>query len=173
MLWKGPPPPDGLSPFWLVCVRYICGMGIPKRDILLYGIGAALLLSGLEAAQYRFMLSANRFEWYAAIVALVFAGIGAWVATSAKPNNQKTAAAEPPTPPLISDEELRQRLGISVREMDVLQLMAAGHSNEEIAERLFISTNTVKTHSSSLYGKLEVKRRTQAVTKAKEMGLIR
>lgn len=171
MLCEGHPPPDGLS-FCFADVRYICVMRISKRDIFLYGVGAALLLVGLEAAQYRFTVSANRFEIYAAVVAVVFACIGAWIATSVKPKSDKIPTLETITPTSVADDALRQQLGISAREMDVLQLMAAGHSNEEIAERLFISTNTVKTHSSSLYGKLDVKRRTQAVTKAKNLGLI-
>jgi len=145
---------------------------ISGRDILLYGLGAALVLVGLEAAQYRLTVSANRFEVYALVVAVIFAGIGAWIATSMKPKPSKLPPqADLPSNP-VPDEALRQQLGISPREMDVLQLMAAGHSNDEIAGRLFISTNTVKTHSSSLYMKLDVKRRTQAVTKAKSMGLI-
>lgn len=159
--------------FGVTQVPYICAMRmIPGRDILLYGLGAALVLVGLEAAQYRLTVSANRFELYAVVVAVIFAGIGAWMAKSMKPKPSKlpTQANLPSNP--IPDDALRQQLGISPREMDVLQLMAAGHSNDEIAGRLFISTNTVKTHSSSLYTKLDVKRRTQAVTKAKSIGLI-
>jgi ATP/maltotriose-dependent transcriptional regulator MalT len=71
----------------------------------------------------------------------------------------------------LNQKEL-QNLGLSKREMEVLQLMAEGLSNHEIASRLFVSLNTIKTHSSKVFEKLEVNRRTQAVDKAKKLSLI-
>lgn len=79
---------------------------------------------------------------------------------------------------LLTDEELlalekeKQKLGLSSREMEVLQLMAQGLSNQEIADKLFLSVPTVKTHSSNLFFKLDVKRRTQAIEKARQLKII-
>jgi ATP/maltotriose-dependent transcriptional regulator MalT len=70
------------------------------------------------------------------------------------------------------NEALLAQTGISKREYEVLELMAQGLSNQEIAEKLFVSLNTVKTHTSNLFVKLDAKRRTQAIQKAKELGLI-
>lgn len=146
---------------------------LPIRDIVLYGCYAALLIGVLEAARFRFAVADDRFEGYAIVIALVFTGIGMWAArTTSTPKKEIVVVREPSPIPFEIDQAGRERLGISRREMEVLTLMAAGHSNEEIARSLFISANTVKTHTSSLYAKLGVKRRTQAVEMAKKQRLI-
>lgn len=101
---------------------------------------------------------------YVAVVALVFITLGIWIGTR---------LARPEAPEEFErNEEAMEYLGISPREHEVLELLARGHSNREIAKALFVSSNTVKTHLSRLYGKLDVSRRTQAVRKARSLRLI-
>lgn len=145
---------------------------LPKRDILLYGITAALLIAGLEAAKVRYTILGRDIEMYVAIVAVAFTAVGVWIARKTTKNRKEVVVIRETFTDFTPNEEERERLGISRREMEVLQLMASGHSNDEIAAKLFISSNTVKTHTSSLYAKLDVKRRTQAVKSAKNLRLI-
>lgn len=144
---------------------------IKHKATILYGIALALLLLAMRWAEYRFVIISNTQELYTGFIALLFMGLGIWVTLKlAKPKKEtviierQTHAASPL--PLSDNHEL------SKRELEVLQLMAAGHSNAEIAERLFVSLNTIKTHSSNIYEKLDVKRRTQAVEKAKQLAII-
>ncbi len=143
-----------------------------KKTILLYGTLLALLLWALKWMEYRYILRDLSLQFYLGLVALLFSGLGIWIGINLlKPRAtpQETPAPQSFTP---VPENLLRDLGISPREHQVLQLMAAGHSNQEIADQLFISLNTVKTHISNLYLKLDVQRRTQAIQKAKEGGLI-
>lgn len=146
-----------------------------SRTVILYGIGLALLMVALKSIEYRYMLRDLSMEFYVTLVALLFTGIGLWVGiklrnkTGAQPSESITAEAEKSS---IPKEQLLARIGISQREFEVLELIAEGCTNQEIADRLFISLNTVKTHSSNLFAKLDVKRRTQAVQKAKELTLL-
>jgi DNA-binding CsgD family transcriptional regulator len=135
------------------------------RTILIYG---ALLAAGTVALQwleYRFLAATYSTEIYVVLVALAFLCLGVWV------------GAQLFTRPRAREFERNTRallaLGISGRELEVLELLAAGGSNKEIAARLDVSPNTVKTHVARLYDKLEVKRRTQAVLRARELGVIR
>ncbi len=144
-----------------------------KKTIFLYGTLLALLVWALKWMEYRYILRDLSLQFYLGLVALLFSGLGIWIGLNfLKPKTgaaeQKTTTAPTPAVP----EALLRELGISPREYEVLQLMAAGLSNQEIADRLFISLNTVKTHTSNLYLKLDVQRRTQAIQKAKEGGLI-
>jgi DNA-binding CsgD family transcriptional regulator len=155
---------------------------MPTRSILmisLYGLTLALLAGLMTWAKYRFLLMDHVFEIYGLIIAVVFVGVGIWMGL--KLSRPKTIVEEkivireievPVVPTVTADPKALQQLGISDREFEVLQCLAQGLSNEEIATRLFISLNTVKTHLSNLYFKLDVKRRTQAVEKARSMGLI-
>lgn len=121
----------------------------------------------LQWLQYTYLIRALSVEFYIGIVAMLFAGLGIWAGL--KITRKKIIMINPD---FKLDERQLTRLGISTRELEVLRLIAAGHSNQEIAEKLFISLNTVKTHTSNLFQKLNVTRRTQAIQKAKELNLI-
>lgn len=144
-----------------------------KKTILIYGLLLALLTFLLKFIEYRFLVRDLSIEFYVAVVAVFFTALGIWVGLKLT-GRRNDPALLPFTRPGIPSEpgEISDKLGISKRELEVLHLMALGHSNQEIADELFLSLNTVKTHSSNLYSKLDVKRRTQAVQKAKELGLI-
>ena len=119
----------------------------------------------------------NAFEIYAGCIALIFMGVGIWLALKLSKPKKETIIVEKEvfikdnSDFILNSTEI-EKLGLSKREMEVLQLMAEGLSNQEIAERLFVSLNTVKTHSSKVLEKLDVKRRTQAIEKAKRLSII-
>lgn len=145
-----------------------------KRTIWLYGLALAILTALLKGLEYRFYLRNLSMEIYIGVVAALFTGIGVWMGLRlTRPRIRPVTEVKPV---LSSDFRVDpaplQPFNISSREYEVLLLMAAGHSNQEIADQLFISLNTVKTHSSNLFAKLDVRRRTQAVQKAKVLGLI-
>ncbi len=141
------------------------------KATLLYGTALALLLLAMRWAEYRFVIISNTQDLYTGFIALLFMGLGIWVTLKLARPKKETIIIErevhSATPQTLSDNH-----ELSKRELEVLQLMAAGHSNAEIAERLFVSLNTIKTHSSKIYEKLDVKRRTQAVEKAKQLAII-
>lgn len=141
--------------------------------ILMYGLALGLLLVSLEFLQYRWMILDHASELYAGVVAVLFTAVGIWAGmqlTRKKPGPEP-ASVRPETP-FEADPKLLERLGITPRELEVLQWIAHGLSNQEIAERMFVSLNTVKTHTSNVFSKLDVQRRTQAVQKAKDLGLL-
>lgn len=144
------------------------------RDTILYGISLALLLFLLKWIELRYIIINHAFEIYAGIIALLFTALGIWLALKLNKPKIETKVIEKAV--IVNDfnfnETAMAYLGLSKRELDVLQLMAEGLSNQEIAERLFVSLNTIKTHTSNLFEKLGVKRRTQAVEKAKRLSLI-
>lgn len=139
-----------------------------KRTILAYGAVAALLILLVKFADYRFMAHDFTTETYIGVIAGIFVLFGIWIGLKFT----RTETVLVPESEFSLDEEALERLGISARELEVLVLMSKGASNQEIADKLFISLSTVKTHSSSLFSKLDVKRRTQAVQRAKELRLI-
>lgn len=139
-----------------------------KRTILLYGIALAALLFLLQWLQFSFFVRDLSLEFYLSVVAAVFTAVGIWAGLKLTRSKTKVIIQSDFT---FNEEELN-RLGISKRELEVLQLMASGLSNQEIADKLFVSLNTVKTHSANLFVKLDAKRRTQAIQKAKELSLI-
>lgn len=143
--------------------------------ILLYGISLAGLLFLMRWLEFRLLLIDRATELYALAIAVIFTILGIWVARHlTKPKTvlvEKTIYVENPET-FERNEEIITQLGLSKRELEVLELMAQGLSNHEIAERLFVSLNTIKTHCSRLFEKLEVKRRTQAVESAKRLGII-
>lgn len=148
-----------------------------NKKILLYGSGLALLLFALRWLELRFIVIDYMLEIYVGIIAVLFTGLGIWLALKLSKPKKETVIVEKevyitPQKDFVQNEAELERLGISPRELEVLQLMAEGLSNAEIAERLFVSLNTVKTHSSKLFEKLEVKRRTQAVEFGKRYNLI-
>lgn len=139
------------------------------RTILYYGLAMAVLFFALKALEYNFLIRKGSVEIYIGIVALFFTGLGIWISSAIK-NRKKTA---PPISALGSiDEKAIKEHSISKRELEILNLIAEGNSNQEIAEKLFISLSTVKTHCSNLFSKLDVKRRTQAIQKAKDLRII-
>lgn len=134
------------------------------RTIILYALGLAAGAFALQWLQYRFLVRALPTEIYIGLIAATFAGLGIWAGLKLARRNapggfEKNAAA-------IAS------LGLTPREQEVLTQLAAGKSNKEIAQKLGVSPNTVKTQIASLYQKLEVQRRTQAVQKARELAII-
>ncbi len=143
--------------------------------ILLYGASLAGVLFLVRWLEFRLLLISHATELYVAVIALVFLGLGIWLAKQL--TRPKTVLVEKTvyvasTENFQRNEQALEALGISKRELEVLELIAEGLSNHEIAERLFVSLNTVKTHGSKLFEKLDVKRRTQAVEAAKRLGII-
>jgi len=148
-----------------------------KRHVVLYGLLGGLLIALLKAIEYRFLVVEYSVEIYGGLVAAVFAGLGIWLGlrlTRPAPSVQPVATMTeaPSRTPFVRDAERAGRLGITPRELEILELIAEGLSTREIAERLFVSQNTVKTHSSRLFDKLGARRRTQAVQLGKQHGLI-
>jgi two-component system, NarL family, response regulator LiaR len=138
-----------------------------RKTILIYGVALAALTGILKFIEYRYFVRDLSLEFYLGVVAILFAGLGVWAGL--RLTRRKIVIANPGFK--LNEPEL-QRLGISKREYEVLELMAQGLSNQEIADKLFVSLNTIKTHSSNLFMKLDARRRTQAVRRAKEFGLL-
>jgi DNA-binding CsgD family transcriptional regulator len=153
-----------------------------KRHVLIFGLVGGLLIAVLQYSEYRFVIIEHSVELYVALVAFLFAAFGIWLGLRiARPRETvretivvkevlvpKAAALET----FAIDEAQQQRLGITARELEILTLIARGFSNREIATRLFVSANTVKTHCARAFDKLGVVRRTQAVQRGKELGLL-
>jgi len=142
---------------------------------LLYGLCGGLLILALRVIEYRFLVIQHSFEIYGGLIAVLFAGVGIWLGLKLTRKEEVIVVREVPVsaiqPFTVNDENVRN-LGITKRELEILDLIARGMSNREIANQLFVSENTIKTHSSRLFDKLSAKRRTQAVQIGKEMGLI-
>lgn len=138
-----------------------------KKTILLYSFALALLVFALKFLEYRYFVHDVSLEFYIGILAVFFTALGIWAGL--RLTRKKVVIVGPEF--TLNEAEL-QRLGISKREHEVLELMARGLSNQEIADKLFVSLNTIKTHISNLFLKLEVGRRTQAIQKGKELRLI-
>jgi NarL family two-component system response regulator LiaR len=148
-----------------------------KKTILVYGLLGGLLIAALKFVEYRFLLIEHSLEVYAGIVALLFSTLGIWLGLKLTRTRETVVVREVPVPapsnsPFVPNTARQEELGITRRELEILQLIAAGLSNREIAERLYVSENTVKTHSGRVFEKLNAKRRTQAVQRGKEAGLI-
>ena len=141
---------------------------------LIYGLCGGVLIIVLRLIEFRFLVVERAVEIYGALIALLFAGLGIWLGLklTRKPELIIKEVAVPTASEFVLNEERQRELGITRRELEILELIARGLSNREIAEKLFVSENTVKTHSSRVFDKLGVKRRTQAVQAGKEMGLI-
>jgi len=150
-----------------------------KKTILLYGLLGGVLIAGLKLVEYRFLVVQHSLEIYGGIVAALFAGLGIWLGLKLTRTRETVVVREVPVEvrvraaePFEPDAERARQLGITPRELEILAAIAAGLSTREIAARLFVSENTVKTHSSRLFDKLNARRRTQAVQAAREAGLI-
>ncbi len=138
-----------------------------KRTILLYGFSLAALVALLKFFEYRFFIRELSIEIYIGVVAIFFTVLGVWVGLKLTRRKVIVAPGD-----FHQDTDVLNRLGISKREQEVLDLISKGLSNQEIADKLFVSINTVKTHSSNLFQKLAVSRRTQAIQRAKELKII-
>lgn len=148
-----------------------------NKTILLYGLFLAAMLFLLKWLELRFIIIDHAFEIYIGSIALIFTLLGIWLALKLSKPKVKTIVVEKEifrnnNADFKFNEEEMNNLGLSKRELEVLQLMAEGLSNQEIGERLFVSVSTVKTHTSRLFEKLDVKRRTQAIEKARQLSLI-
>lgn len=154
-----------------------------KKTILLYGLLGGVLIAGLKLIEYRFLVVEHSIEIYGGIVALLFSVLGIWLGLKLTRTKETVIVREVEvrvpvevpvrvSEPFVADAERVRELGITPREMEILEAIAQGLSTREIAARLFVSENTVKTHSSRLFDKLNARRRTQAVQIAKEAGLI-
>ncbi|MDX6558167.1 MAG: hypothetical protein QOF72_1216 [Blastocatellia bacterium] len=146
-----------------------------KKHILIYGLCGGVLIVLLKFIEYRFLVIEHSIEIYGGLIALLFALLGIWLGLKHTKTKETVVVREvllpAPTSFILNEVRLRE-LGITRRELEILELIAGGLSNREIAEKLFVSENTVKTHSSRLFDKLSARRRTQAVQLGKEFGLI-
>lgn len=142
---------------------------------LIYGVCGGVLIVVLKLIEFRFLVVEHSLEIYSGLIALLFVGLGIWLGLKLTRKKEILVVKEIPVPSpqaFALNEDRLKDLGITKRELEILALIAQGMSNREIAEKLFVSENTVKTHSSRLFDKLSAKRRTQAVQIGKEMGLI-
>lgn len=144
--------------------------------IFLYAIGLGLALFLMKYLEVRFLVIDHAMEIYIGAIAIIFTALGIWLALKlAKPKVQtvivekeiRVSAEE-----FVFNQKEADRLGLSKREIEVLEFMAHGMSNQEIADKMFVSLNTVKTHTSNLFSKLDVKRRTAAIETARRLGLV-
>jgi len=145
------------------------------RHALLYGLLAGILIAGLKLVEFRWLVVEHAVEIYGGLVAAVFAGLGIWLGRKLTRRSETVVVREvmvPAQAAFVRDESRLAESGITPRELQVLGLIAEGLSNKEIGERVHVSENTVKTHSSRLFDKLGARRRTQAVRLARELRLI-
>lgn len=146
-----------------------------RKHVLLYGLLAGVLIAGLKAIEYRWLVVEHSVEIYGGLVAAVFASLGIWLGLRLTRRTETVVVREVVVPApvnFVRDEGKLESLGITPRELEILELIAAGLSNKEIAEGVHVSENTVKTHSSRVFYKLGARRRTQAVQLGKELRLI-
>jgi NarL family two-component system response regulator LiaR len=143
--------------------------------ILLFGVVGGLLIAGLRLIEYRWLVVEHSIEIYGGLVALTFATVGIWLGRKITRPKERVVLREVQVPApvdFVRDERRVEALGLTPRELEILEMIAAGLSNREIAERGHVSENTVKTHSSRVFSKLGARRRTQAVQLGKEFRLI-
>jgi NarL family two-component system response regulator LiaR len=156
---------------------------IMKRHVLIFGLVGGILIAVLQYTEYRFVIIEHSVEIYIAIVAFLFAIFGIWlglrIARRREPAREAVvvrevvvAAGAGTLQPFTPNTANQQTLGITARELEILTLIARGCSNREIAAQLFVSENTVKTHCARAFEKLGAARRTQAVQRGKEQGLL-
>jgi DNA-binding CsgD family transcriptional regulator len=146
-----------------------------RKHVLLYGLLGGVLIAVLKLIEYRWLVVSHSVEIYGGFVAAVFAGIGIWLGLKLTRNRETVVVREvlvPAPVEFVRDQGQLETLGITPRELEILELIAQGLSNREIAERVHVSENTVKTHSSRVFDKLGARRRTQAVQLGKELRLI-
>jgi two-component system, NarL family, response regulator LiaR len=150
---------------------------LKHKATIIYSISLALLLFLLKWLELRFIIFNHSFEIYIGFIAIIFTALGIWLALKLSKPKVETVVVEKEiyvtrNENFILNTSLISQLELSNRELEILYLMAQGHSNQEIATKLFVSLSTVKTHIQNLFEKLDVKRRTQAIEKAKRLNLI-
>jgi DNA-binding CsgD family transcriptional regulator len=154
-----------------------------KHHVLIFGLVGGLLIAALQYTEYRFVIIRHSVELYSALVAILFATFGIWlglrITRRRETIREKVVVREvlvpaeaPALEPFAPNTAQQQTLGITVRELEILTLIARGFSNREIATQLFVSENTVKTHCARVFDKLGAARRTQGVQRGKELGLL-
>ena len=154
-----------------------------RRHVLIFGLVGGLLIAALQYTEYRFVVIEHSVELYGALVAILFATFGIWLGlriTRSRETIRETVAVKevlvcgdaPALKPFAPNTAHRQTIGITARELEILNLIARGFSNREIAMQLFVSESTVKTHCARVFDKLGAARRTQAVQRGKELGLL-
>jgi DNA-binding NarL/FixJ family response regulator len=151
-----------------------------RKHVLLFGLVGGVLIAALQFVEYRYLIIQHSFEIYGAIVAAVFAAVGIWLGTTITRTREVVreiavhveVPVPMPAPAFVRDDAKRSSLGITDRELEVLELIAAGLSTREMAQRIHVSENTIKTHASRVFAKLGARRRTQAVQLGKEHRLI-
>jgi DNA-binding CsgD family transcriptional regulator len=146
-----------------------------RRHILLYGLLGGVLIAGLQLIEYRWLVVAHSVEIYGGLVAAIFAGLGIWLGLRLTRRRETVVVREVTVTapaPFVRDERRLGSLGITPRELEILELIARGLSTREIAARVSVTENTVKTHTSRVFDKLGARRRTQAVQLGKELRLI-
>jgi two-component system, NarL family, response regulator LiaR len=148
-----------------------------NKGTIIYSISLALLLFLLKWLELRFIIFDHSFEVYIGFIAVIFTALGIWLALKLSKPKIETVVVEKEVyvsrnENFVLDTSLVSQLELSKRELEILGLLAKGHSNQEIAAELFVSVSTVKTHVQNLFEKLDVKRRIQAVEKAKRLSLI-
>jgi len=144
-----------------------------SRTVLVYGLLGAVLVVALKLVEYRFLVIEHSLEIYGGLVAIIFASLGIWLGIKmTRPPVEREIVVVRETAPFVVNQARLGQLGITPREHEILTHIAAGLSTREIADKLCVSQNTVKTHASRLFDKLDARRRTQAVQIAKEQGLI-
>ncbi len=145
-----------------------------SKHILTYGLLGGAIIALLKLVEYQYLVVEHSVEIYGALIAGLFAGFGIWLGLRMTRARERVIVREiaVPASAFVRDTRRVKALGITPRELEILELIASGLSNREIAERIFVSENTVKTHSSRLFDKLGARRRTQAVQLGKEAGLI-
>lgn len=134
------------------------------KTVVIYGAALAAASFALEWMEYEYLVRSHAPEFYVVAIAAGFTALGLWA-------GRRLTEKIPPRP-FVKNADALRALGVTAREYEVLALLAEGCANKEIARRLEVSPNTVKTHLGRLYAKLEVERRTRAIAKAKELALI-
>ena len=150
-----------------------------RRSVLVYGLLCGVLIALLQLIEYRWLVIDRRVEIYGGLVAAIFAAVGIWLGLRLTRHKERVVIREVAVPievpaptRFVRDEARVDALGLTPRELEILEFIAAGLSTREIAERAHVSENTVKTHSSRVFDKLGARRRTQAVQLGKEFRLI-
>ncbi len=146
-----------------------------RKHVLLYGLLGGILIAALKFIEYRWLVVEHSVEIYGGLIAAVFAAVGIWLGLRITRRRETVVVREVmvwASGEFVRDQKKVASLGITPRELEILELIAQGLSNKEIAARVFVSENTVKTHSSRVFEKLGARRRTQAVQLGKEFRLI-
>jgi DNA-binding CsgD family transcriptional regulator len=143
-----------------------------KSAVAIYGVAGGLLIAALKFAEYRFLVVEHSIEIYGGLIAAVFSAVGIWLGLTL--TRRDVVIKEVPTPrePFVADEARVRQVGLTPRELEILQLMARGMSTREMAATLFVSENTVKTHAGRVLDKLGANRRIKAVEAARALGII-